>query len=475
MPRLAGKTAFAICLLVSGAALPLGAAQGKPPKTPPPVPITVVNPTPVDCYSGAGCLDGTFGVAGKVLQDVGGVQTFAPRYQSANAVAVQPDGKVVAAGTARYNSPSGTGYDFAWVITRFLSDGTLDPSFGSGGIVRLPHFTATNDIEEIRAMAVQSDGKIVVAGWAGKTPSDTFTSAVVRLDSSGNPDTSFGSGGVTLINYLGHVISAMTLQGDGKIVVVASGGPYAAGWVGRLNTNGSLDTSFNGDGFYLLSFSSPPSTLKTTLTAVAVQSSGKILVGGDNQNDFAIARLTTSGDLDTSFGKKGYAIEGIAAGIDGIYGLAVASDDSIVAAGRGYAATGADFSNMAFARFSANGALDTSFGSSGKVLLDMHGFYDQATAVRIQTDGKIVFAGRASTSTGDSNYFSIVGRLTANGALDSTFGSGGVRETSYNTGDYIRDTSNALAIDALGRIVVAGFANADASGLMTWALARYFN
>jgi uncharacterized delta-60 repeat protein len=459
-------------ILFALAALPLTAlASGQPP-------VIVVNPTPTDCYVGSGCLDTLFGNSGKVMQDVGGRTDYAGRWELINAVAVQPDGMIVAAGGSRYTDTS-----FSWVIARFASDGTLDPLFGTAGITRV-NLTVAIDHEEAFAIAIQPDGKILVAGWAGGV-SPNFNAGVVRLDAFGNLDPTFGTNGQVLVPFGGgRTITAMKLQSDGKILVAADGSPSSS--VARLQANGAVDTSFGNSGFRTITFKSGET--RASVSSLALQSNGKILVGGTSYGtgstgaDFALRRLTTSGAFDTTFGSSGVTTTDFygSGRADVMFTIAVASDDSFVAAGytQPTASQYGDSDNMAFARYTSNGVLNTSFGSSGKVVLDMLGGLDEVKSIAIQADGKIAFTGHAQTPNWFNDLYGyrsyvIVGRLTSTGAVDTSYGaSAGVTATAFT--DHA-DQANAMIIDSNGMAVVAGYANPNinSGGQMYWALARY--
>jgi uncharacterized delta-60 repeat protein len=487
MKRPNARTYFEVAVLLGLATLPFRSSTGLAASQPHSaqakgssphnsgVPVTTVNPTASDCYAGPGCLDSSFGVLGKVRQDVGGTQNYTSRYQTVLAVAVQSDGKLLAAGPSRL-----AGADATWIVSRLNTDGTLDPSFGVGGIAVLANFTPTLDTEWPYAIAVQSDGKIVVAGWAGGTSTPSvYLAGVVRLTASGSPDPTFGSGGTVIVDFGGRIITAMKLQADGRILLAADGGSTLS--VARLNTNGAVDATFGSNGFREVSF--VRNEMRSSVSSLALQSTGKIIVGGTTTNgvsggaDFALCRLTTAGAVDTTFGNKGVITVDFLGYEDQVKSISVALDDSIVAAGRTSESLASNSIDMSIARFTATGAVMTSFGTSGKVVLNMHGANDQATGVVIRADNTIVFTGYAFS--GDAQLPStvesiIVGRLQANGALDPGFGTGGVTETRFS--DHW-DQANALVIDANGEIVAAGHANdssTNPTGKITWALARYF-
>jgi uncharacterized delta-60 repeat protein len=373
----------------------------------------------------AGSLDPSFGEGGKVVTD------FAGSDDTAYAVAIQGDGKIVAAGLA--NTAAGTIFG----VTRYLPDGTLDAGFGTGGKVT----TDFGRYAEARAIGIQGDGKIVVAGFVRRTACCGYDFGVARYAADGTPDAGFGTGGKLLTDFQGGngYANDAALQGDGKIVV--AGQQYLV----RYESDGTLDTSFGTNGIVDVSGDS------WAITGVALHG-GKIIASGytlpTGSTRFAIARFDADGSYDTTFGTDGVAraeFTGVSAVASGV---ATAPDGKIIAAG--WAGSG-----FGVARFTASGNLDSSFGSDGTVITPPAS--NSATAwaedVALQADGKIVVAG-CSTATWEST----VARYTTDGSLDSAFGSSGIATTDF--GD---SCARDVAIQADGKIVVAGEAWLGAS------------
>ncbi len=308
-------------------------------------------------WAADGDIDTTFGTGGRVTTD------FGTNYDDAKAVAIQSDGKIVAAGRSLNSAGD---YDFA--LARYNTDGTLDTAFGTGGkvttdfvdIVGKCDVWGCNDNDVANAVAIQSDGKIVVAGDVGRR--DSF--ALARYNTDGTLDTSFGTGGK---------VSTYTTVGYG-----------APGY-----TSGD---AFSGG----------------SANAIAIQSDGKIVVAGYigcslqqvcNQFDFALVRFNTNGSLDATFGSGGIVVTAVGEGSDFDYANAVAiqTDGKIVAAGTtgpssGYGGTTDKF---ALVRYNTNGTLDTAFGAGGKVTTTIGTYSSNAYAIALQTDGKIVATGRS--------------------------------------------------------------------------------
>ncbi len=334
-------------------------------------------------YSAAGTLDGSFGVGGTVVSGIDNPGTLGSEDAIANAVALQGDGRIVVVGT----SVGGGGDDF--VLARYNTDGTLDPAFGSAGAV-VTSLNAGND--RAFAVAVQADEKIVVAGEAG----GTF--ALARYNGNGTLDTSFSVDGIVLTDAGPGVdqILAMALQSDGKIVVAgASGGALA---LARYQTNGLPDPTFGSNGIVLFD----RTVAADAARALILQGDG-IVVGVSNDgtdNDFVLLRYTSAGILDAGFGVSGVVVTDMG-GNDQINGLAVHPSGKITAVGFTRNSEGSDF---AVAGYTANGTLDPSFGAQGIVVTpiseggedeEQEGGDDEAQAVAIQGDGKIVVAGSA--------------------------------------------------------------------------------
>ena len=276
----------------------------------------------------------------------------------------------------------------------------------------------------------------------------------------GDLDSTFGSGGKVITDFSGRSngVNAMALQSDGKIVVAgdalsAQGPPDFA--AARYNVDGSLDTSFGSGGRVTTDFAGR----SDTGSAIAVQPDGKILVAGGadlvaTQFDFALVRYNANGSLDSTFGNGGKVTTDFNGGLDAASAIAVQTDGKIVLAG--FATVGNP--HMALARYNSNGALDTSFGTGGKIVTDINGTRNSANAVAIQSDGKIVAAGSTLTTLGSFMMFALA-RYNVDGSLDSTFGSGGKVTTQVVAGDGEDDEIFALAIQPDGRILAAGKAN----------------
>jgi uncharacterized delta-60 repeat protein len=365
----------------------------------------------------------------------------------ASGVVLQGDGRIVTAGTTCNGTPD-TACDFA--LARFNSDGSLDTNFSGDG-------RQTTDLGSVRevanGIALQGDGKIIAVGASGGDFSGgDFDFATVRYNADGSLDTTFSGDGIQTTDFGTNSDRAagVALQGDGKIVVVGPGGPGAA--FARYNANGSLDPSFSGDGKKTTDFFSP--------SALALQGDGKIVAVGGANGDFALARYNPDGTTDTSFSGDGRQTTDFG-GSDGARGVALQTDGKIVAVGR---ASGHDDA-FALARYNPDGSLDTSFSGDGKQRTGFGGYQDGAAAVRLQADGKIVAVGHAGAIYTD---FAIT-RYNPNGSLDPSF-SGNGKQTHDFGGE---DEATGVAMQADGKIVVVGHAAAQIGGAQQFALARY--
>lgn len=322
--------------------------------------------------------------------------------------------------------------------------GSLDPTFGTGGMV----FRDIQGTGFIGGLAVQPDGKAVLVGLWQNGPTRDFI--VIRLNSRGDFDQTFGSGGIVYTDFNGAYDDAygVALQADGKILVAGTSINSTTGFgdaaIARYLPDGSLDTSFDGDGKFVLN--SFPGTVGDSFQTLAIQPDGKIIAGGRVQPDFLLVRLNLDGSLDSSFGNGGVVRTNNGGFVDEVRDLLVLPDGKIIAVGgSGRCAAG---------RFNANGSLDASFGAAGFFIANP-GYYTQCYGAKVQTDGKLVFAGTAAPSAQPPQYSSVVIRTSAVGIPDSTFGGGGYVPVNMNpTG---ADFFNAVSIQSDGKILAAGY------------------
>jgi uncharacterized delta-60 repeat protein len=397
---------------------------------------TALNP---DAFLGAlatpGSLDGCFGTGGKVTTSI------SPSFDEAYAIAIQSDGKFVVAGG------KGGYLDRDFALARYNTNGGLDTTFGTGGKV-ITTFAPSDDAAY--GIAIQSDGKILLAGGS------SFDFAIARYNTNGSLDTTFDTDGKVITPITPNTTAfqgedfakAIAIQNDGKIVLAGKtyNGPdlYSAYdfALARYNTNGSLDTTFDTDGIVTTTFGVSSSD---EAHAIAIQIDGKILVSGGSDGEFALARYNSNGSLDPTFDTDGKVTTPT---VSNAYDIAVQSDGKIVLAGRSYNGTNYDF---ALARYNTNGSLDTTFDTDGKVITPIGSSADFAYDIAIQSDGKIVLAGESYNGT---DYDFALARYNTNGSLDAIFGTGGKVTTTF--GSSSSDRANGMVIQSDGKIVLAG-------------------
>jgi uncharacterized delta-60 repeat protein len=376
----------------------------------------------------AGMLDPTFGTAGQVITPVA-------NSTGVIGLVLQPDGKLVAAGDSGANL----------VLQRYDSDGTADPTFGSGGQVN------ANLGLGVGGLALQPDGKILVAGTGGDFLHSSLHIVVARFLADGTLDSTFGSAGEVTVGS-GLQGGLITVQADGKIVVagmtLSMGTTIQSVVVARLNADGTTDTAFGTNGLASTFLNGDVVPIPHGL---GIEANGRIVVTTSSE----LVGFASNGSLDAGFGVGGIAKTPQAVSIQG---LTILNDGRIVAVGSGVGANGT--SDFAILRFFANGNLDNSFGSNGETLTDF-GQAEFANAVAVQPDGRYVAAGE--TALADVISFALV-RYNPNGSLDTSFGNGGEAIAFPTT----MSSAHQVLVQSDGRAVAAG----DASG-GSFALARF--
>ena len=361
-------------------------------------------------------------------------------------MAVQSDGKILVAGWTTYYDATIDDYVSDFAVVRYRGDGTLDTSFDSDGKGVYPyqpsgvHATAYS-----YAIKVLSDGKIMIAG---RTDGDTL---LLKLNSNGSIDTSFDSDGWVQKNF-GSSDGAfdMAIDASGKIVVAGYDNGANRWMVGRFNSNGSMDTTFGSSGEANISWGLGSNNKAYDLE---IQSDGKIVIAGAADGHAALARLNSNGTLDTGFdsdGKVNFSTFGLSSGF---MGLAIQGDGKYVGVGYSSSPTSVLIWDTLTARVTTSGALDTSFSTDGYDVYDTAGAYNIAGGAAVQPDGKIVVG--STVGTGNAMLL----RYTASGVLDTTFDSDGVVETNIATGS--ADTWVGIGHTWDGKIVVSGYANGD--------------
>lgn len=425
--------------------------------------LLILATTAVLVFTGAriqaapGDLDGSFGNGGVVTTNV----NPATLRDMVLEVLIQPDGKTLGVGSC----DSGSGYIFC--LARYDSDGSLDPTFGVSGKV----ITGIGGygFDAASAAAIQADGKIVAGGtcWA---PSDgvSFDFCMARYNANGSLDTTFGGDGTVTTNIdsssIGERLSTVVVQGDN---ILAAGMCHLHGidrfCMARYHSDGSLDTSFGGDGVII-------PAIGPHVNDVAIQGDGKIVAAGYckvqypelfGRFDFCLARYNPDGSLDTLFSEDGIVSTDTDPinTLEGVHDVALQSDGKIVAAGAG-----------AVVRYNPDGSLDSTFNGDGMVIPA-----NANNAMVIQRNGKIITVG------GGNNTFTL-SRYNTDGSPDTTLdGYNGTISTPL--GGFIRFSNEAgayaVAIQKDGKIVAGGTvgipddANPAEAKRLDFALVRY--
>jgi uncharacterized delta-60 repeat protein len=401
--------------------------------------------------------------------------------------ALQADGKLVVAG----ESFTVSDFRLRLALARYNPDGSLDRGFGSGGrvLTQLRDEDEESLEESLLALVTQPDGKLLVgSGFFVFNELDPSASrcgvSLQRFNSDGSTDLSFGAGGrvnFEISRSFSDLACGFSLRvlPDGKAVVgaTASSGPpdnpnrdFA---LLRLNADGSLDTTFGSGGRVVIDFAEDPVAAPRSdfINDLIIQPDGKLIALGGSSNvvDFvskaALARFNADGSLDTSFGSDGRLLLGL--GVDTAISTPTLQPDGRLLA----VITNFDIEFRSFlARFNTDGSLDASFGSGGLAQITLSGFFF-ASGLAVQSDGKLVLAGEVFVPVLNNNLFSLA-RFNADGSVDTGFGSGGQVLTSFDGRSLASFASaNGVIVQPDGRLVVVGSSNA--AGDQDFALARY--
>ncbi len=410
----------------------------------------------------------------------------------AHSVAIQSNGKIVVTGVSAVGSGNAFG------LARYNTDGSLDSTFGINGSTINYINGGSHNNDEAFSVAIQTDGKIVAAGYSfcGSYPA-VFSFALARYEVNGSLDSTFGTNGTTTNYFSGgglHLtayidcVNSVAIQSDGKIVAAgySTGGSQGSAFsLARYNTNGSLDNTFGTNGTttnYVYMWLRGGNSPEDWASSIAIQSDGEIVAAGgskdaNNHYAFALARYNSDGSVDNTFVGQEFCLNGTTRnninGGDGTYdaanSVAMQSNGKIVAAGYSHGGSGYAF---ALARYNTDGSLDNTFGTNGttrNAISGGDGTDDEAFSVGIQSDGKIVAVG---FSHGSPGYAFALARYNTDGSLDNTFGINGSTINCINGGNGEDDRANSVAVQSDGKIVAAGFSK-DASSKIAFAVARY--
>jgi len=401
-------------------------------------------------FAQPGTLDPTFSANGKVITNIG----VAPD-QDIAAIALQSDGKIVAVGNL---------YDFdrfnynEIAIVRYNTNGRLDKSFGDEGKV-IP--TLPSDDNVVSDVKIQADGKILLAGTSYAGPKSDFL--LLRCNSDGTTDENFGNNGIVRTDFQNSYDFAYTvaIQKDGKIVVAGSGKNSKSFALARYNKDGTLDSTFGDDGKVTTIANGNDGALAIS---VAILPGGEIMVAGrvtgnNGSYDFALVRYKPNGAVDKTFGTLGRVFTDVANSDDFPSSMVIQTDGKILVCGT--IRPDATRFQIAVVRYNKNGTLDKTFNGDGKVITNTDKTADdEASAIALQPDGKIIVAGRNSHSD-----FAVI-RFNTDGSKDKSFGNNGLAKAQFIYSSY--GTSIALQKD--GKIVAGGYVFEDFS---EFALARF--
>jgi uncharacterized delta-60 repeat protein len=373
------------------------------------------------CYGALpGRLDSTFGVNGVVSTDPDN-----SIYRSeGSAMALQNDGKIIVVGYAG-NHGNGTETDF--LVLRYNVDGSLDTSFGdpnpSNPSLRLGYVVTifSSYVDGADSVVLQTDGKIVAAGHG------PVGMPVARYNTDGTLDPTFGTGGKVIVNFDGSSDRAlgMAIQSDGRIIIAGGDNNVL---IARLNPDGLLDQTFGNKGKLIVNASAKRNGVSAHANSVAIQripaitGEERIVVGGSSNQVWTIMRFKPNGDYDLTFGGSGYMTTSFSVFTSDVKAVVIDSNNRIVAAGLlqyGPNCEGTAF-DYGLARYSQDGSLDVSF-AGGKQTIDIYGGQDNLKGLAIQPDGKIVIGGTAFSSDMTVKHFALI-RFNPNGARDPSFG-----------------------------------------------------
>ncbi|MEI6949886.1 MopE-related protein [Paraflavisolibacter sp. H34] len=412
-----------------------------------------------------GSADSSFGSGGKARLGTAGKNYAA-------SLSLQEDGKIVVGGTS-YQFPAGdyyAGRNYASLL-RLLPDGSPDKGFGSGGWVTALLAPVTGDrYGEVAHAALQRDGRIVLTGLAYNQSVRNDDYVLLRFLPDGSPDKGFDGDGLLEGYYLAETtwMSDLAVQGDGKVVVAGATGTGEARdfALARFLPDGRLDGAFGRGG----KVTSDLGAIEHAC-GIALQSDGRIVVAGESlingSFDLVLARYLPDGTLDSSFGAGGKVTTG-ASGHDFFGSLALQSDGKLLLAGSSPdSATGYD---LVLLRYLPNGRPDPGFGARGRVTADFSGTKDFARSLGVQNDGKIVVAGEARGSTGTIGF--ALARFLPNGGLDPSFADKGKGIYRFGATDC---AARALVLQADGKLVAAGSCFKSGEISSQFLLARFLS
>ncbi|WP_126653904.1 T9SS type A sorting domain-containing protein [Chryseobacterium aureum] len=411
----------------------------------------------LNLFSQYGVLDSTFGTGGKVITSINSGS------DKAYSVALQADGKILVAGMT-INSL--TGQDF--LCLRYNIDGSLDTTFGTNGIFTNDFQTGSDDA--VYSLALQSDGKIVLAGYSDD--GNNKNAAILRLTSNGTIDTTFGTAGKVLTDFISgkaDEIKVVKLHPLTGAVIVggtsATSTTQSQAVIARYTSNGALDTTFNTTGVYALPHNTGSGTFYYVIEDLVVKPNGKIsAVGWINQQGLQWSanhmayRLNNNGSLDSSFSSDGViTVNGAFNADDKSFSMILNPDDSFLFSGGG---------NLTSTKYDYFMGLYNAAGTSavGKASFDYGTLInDIAYGMGADSTGKIVMAGSSVSSTTSSTFG--ISRVNADYTVDNTFGTAGKVTTTF--GSNTTNEAFDMVIQPDDKIIAVGYSGNDI------AIARY--
>ncbi len=358
-------------------------------------------------------------------------------------VVVLPDGKILGAG--------GRGGSHGFLLARFNADGSPDTGFGNEGIKVEPDLNEPGNTREIVAIERRADGKLVAAGL-GRGPGGVNAFQFARYLSNGSLDPGFGSGGLTTVPLTPSGSALAMAQAPDQKLVATGDRTDGVAVVVRVTEGGEPDPDFSVVPSAGVRLVDVPGSNGEAGFAVSVLGNGTVLIGGFADNGAFLAELDANGEPVAGFGTAGIAVHDLGTDLQPsgeIFDLGVLPDGRILATGA--SVTGSNDEQAFVARFTPSGELDPSFASGGVFLSNPTPVDDELSSLEILPDGSVLVAGSRGEGggVGDTWLF----RLTANGQLDGSFGSGGESIASAVPG---RDEAFGLALQPDGRAVTVG-------------------
>jgi uncharacterized delta-60 repeat protein len=350
-------------------------------------------------------IDTSFGTTGAGYTYTNFAQADVSTFQ----IAELPNGNIVISGSA--TSVANTDY----LIAQFNSSGVLDTTFGTtSGFTKID----LGNYDQATALQVLSTGKFILAGTRASS-GDIYS---YRLHANGTIDTTYGTAaGHTVVVLTGNdrIYDSYKLADDSVFLIGSQNGTTQIA-VTKLTSAGILDTTFAG-GTLLLNYGG----FNNGIGYGMAEYGGYYYIGGQvwgTSVQFAVAKVDSTGVLDTTYGAGGYGMVDFSVGLDPAYNIIAQSDGKMVLCGKSQTG-GVDFG---LARFQTDGNLDTTFGAAGKTTFNLAGTQDQCDQLILQPDGKIIAIGEGSNQTNI-----VLVRYTSNGQIDTTFGTAGIFNTNF--------------------------------------------